>query len=421
MFESRLILVVDDIKSNIMFLTNILKARGYQVAIAQNGKDTLDFVQKRPPDLILLDIMLPDIDGYKVCKILKKDDKNRDIPVIFITALQEIEDMIKGFKVGAVDFITKPFLEEEVLCKVENHLKIIVANQELQNTNKWLETLFKNSTEPIILFDENYCAIDINDEFEKTFKFKLEELKGMTVDDIMNKSHKNSADKEATKILLSGKHIELEGTRYDKEGSPIECLIKGIPVVIDGKMVGGYVMYINIRKLKEKEEKILYISFHDYLTGLYNRRYFESQLKENNKPWKLPVSLIVADIDLLKRINDEYGHYEGDNSIKMIAGILKSVTRSSDIVARIGGDEFALILPESNEKIVKKIISRIEKKFKNINKQIDFNLSLSVGYAIKNNTEEDLNEVFKKADKNMYKNKNFKKKKSIDIYGADIL
>jgi diguanylate cyclase (GGDEF)-like protein len=105
----------------------------------------------------------------------------------------------------------------------------------------------------------------------------------------------------------------------------------------------------------------------------------------------------------------------------MIAGILKSVTRSSDIVARIGGDEFALILPESNEKIVKKIISRIEKKIKNINKQIDFNLSLSVGYAIKNNTEEDLNEVFKKADKNMYKNKNFKKKKSIDIYGADIL
>jgi len=118
------ILIVDDTPDNLRVLIEMLSEQGYTVRAASNGPRALSTAQKTPPDLILLDIKMPEMDGYEVCERLKADKQTRDIPVIFISALQEVADKVKGFSLGAVDYITKPFQTEEVLARVHTHLTL---------------------------------------------------------------------------------------------------------------------------------------------------------------------------------------------------------------------------------------------------------------------------------------------------------
>ena len=119
-----LILVVDDNTQNIQFLGNLLMAQEYEIGVAHNGVMALKFIEERLPDLILLDVMMPEMDGIEFCEILKKNTKYSHIPVIFLTAKTEIEDIVRGFEVGGVDYVTKPFIAEELLARVKTHLEI---------------------------------------------------------------------------------------------------------------------------------------------------------------------------------------------------------------------------------------------------------------------------------------------------------
>lgn len=132
------ILIVDDTPANLRLLTGILAEQGYKLRPASNGQMALQAAQVQPPDLILLDIMMPEMDGYQVCRILKTDERTRHIPVIFISALGETIDKVAAFLIGGVDYITKPFQVEEVLARVETHLTIGRLQQELQFKNQEL-------------------------------------------------------------------------------------------------------------------------------------------------------------------------------------------------------------------------------------------------------------------------------------------
>ena len=134
------ILVVDDTPQNLRLLAEILSDQGYQVRPVPNGKLALSAAQKMPPDLVLLDIMMPEMDGYQVCQQLKDYEATKDIPVIFISAINDVMDKVKAFGVGGVDFITKPFQVEEVLARIETHLKICSLQQSLQEKNQDLAT-----------------------------------------------------------------------------------------------------------------------------------------------------------------------------------------------------------------------------------------------------------------------------------------
>ncbi|WP_293128228.1 response regulator [Microcoleus sp. bin38.metabat.b11b12b14.051] len=134
------ILVVDDTPENLRLLAGILSEKGYQVRPVPNGKLALSAAQKMPPDLVLLDIMMPEMDGYQVCQQLKDYEATKDIPVIFISAINDVMDKVKAFGVGGVDFITKPFQVEEVLARIETHLKICSLQQSLQEKNQDLAT-----------------------------------------------------------------------------------------------------------------------------------------------------------------------------------------------------------------------------------------------------------------------------------------
>ncbi len=139
-FENKIpyILIVDDILKNLQVLGTILEEEGFEIAVANNGFEALDIIKNDLPDLILLDITMPDLDGYEVCKRLKAEERTNDIPVIFLTARTESEDIVNGFKIGGVDYITKPFKKEELLSRIKNHLELKFARVKLQQQNQEL-------------------------------------------------------------------------------------------------------------------------------------------------------------------------------------------------------------------------------------------------------------------------------------------
>jgi sigma-B regulation protein RsbU (phosphoserine phosphatase) len=138
-FTRESILVVDDKAENLHLLTRMLTERGYTVRAANNGYRALESVQASPPNIVLLDIRMPDMDGYEVCRQLKNDPGFHEIPIIFISALEEIRDKVKGFEVGGVDYITKPFQFEEVIARIETHLALRRYQKELENAKRKLE------------------------------------------------------------------------------------------------------------------------------------------------------------------------------------------------------------------------------------------------------------------------------------------
>ncbi|KPA13929.1 protein containing Signal transduction response regulator, receiver region [Candidatus Magnetomorum sp. HK-1] len=163
------ILIVDDIRENLRLLGDILTQKGYNVRPAPNGTRALSAVRTNPPDLILLDILMPDISGYEVCEQLKNDEKTRDIPIIFVSAVNEIVDKVKAFSLGGVDYITKPFQVEEVLARVETHLELVKLQKTLQHNNEQLlEEIHLRKEAENILRQKNEDLTATLDKLKKT-------------------------------------------------------------------------------------------------------------------------------------------------------------------------------------------------------------------------------------------------------------
>ena len=175
------------------------------------------------------------------------------------------------------------------------------------------------------------------------------------------------------------------------------------------KIIGAY---YDIDDTMKNQEKIEYLSYKDWLTSLYNRRYFENEIERLSMSRKLPISIIIGDMDNLKYINDTYGHKIGDEYLVQISKILKKITRKGEVVSRIGGDEFTVILTEVYEEDIKHFCKRVNNEIRNFNnkKLLPEELSISLGYALKTTIKENINEVFIKADFAMYEDKKRKVK-----------
>ena len=158
---------------------------------------------------------------------------------------------------------------------------------------------------------------------------------------------------------------------------------------------------------KRAEKKIKYISFHDILTDLYNRHFFEEEISRLNTPREYPVSIVIADINGLKFVNDTFGHSRGDKLLKDIAKILRSVSRKEDAVSRIGGDEFAIILPQSDENIARTFCNRVGNECKEYNRKSIHKpkLSIALGFVTQSGQYKSIDEALKKADERMYAEK----------------
>ena len=285
--------------------------------------------------------------------------------------------------------------------------KIKTQNQKLKKQKAYFEQLFKNSNEGIVLLNNKNQVLKCNQKFTEIFGYNESEIRMKDIDEFILSEDYIDEGKTFTNEVKKGNRITDEVIRKTKCGKNIHVSLNAFPIKLSADQIGIYAVYNDITKRKKEEEKIKFLSFHDQLTNLYNRRYFENEMERLNRSRKLPISIIVADIDDLKHINDSYGHKTGDKYIKKISDVINQTTRHEDIVARIGGDEFAIILPESDIEVAQKLCQRIKvncNQFKHSN-VLPEPLRISLGYATAQTEKQDLNETFKVADRNMYEDK----------------
>jgi diguanylate cyclase (GGDEF)-like protein/PAS domain S-box-containing protein len=269
------------------------------------------------------------------------------------------------------------------------------------------EALFRNSSDAIVRFDQNHEIIDINEKFTELFGYTIDEIYGKEVDSVVAPGEKFSEARELTQAVLSGNIACVEeSVRLGSDGKPRDVSVKGVAIVLNDKIIGGYGIYTDISQRKRAEKEILYINYHDQLTGLYNRRYFEEELRRLDTKRNLPISLIMADVNGLKLFNDAFGHTEGDRLLVKAAEAIRKELREDEIIARTGGDEFVILLPKTDMEEANRIIERIKASISNIRlKSIE--LSISFGLDTKYSTDQDINDILKNAEDHMYKNKLF--------------
>ncbi len=251
------ILIADDAAVNVKLVSEILKSR-YDIITAYDGSSCMKTASEQKPDLILLDVVMPDMNGYDVCRGLRSDPVTSHIPVIFITSRKDLDDVVMGFEAGGVDYITKPFNSAELIARVETHLALVSMSDDMRTYSESLEFISQQLL-------------------------------------------------EKTKLL--------------------DTMVRT-----------------------------------DFLTGLSNRRHILEQMKseEARMGRGTPVcSVIIADIDHFKKINDTYGHETGDLVLKTVAEIFRKNTRKQDVVARWGGEEFLFLLPETPGQAAFKLAEKI--------------------------------------------------------------
>jgi len=220
------ILVVDDTPENLRLLIGILREQGYKVRSASNGPRAIATAQMHPPGVILLDIMMPEMDGYEVCKRLKADERTREIPIIFISGLDEVLDKVKAFLLGGVDYITKPFQSEEVLARVQTHLTIRNQHQQLQEQQARFRALSNAAFEGIVIHDNGHI-LDVNQMIETMFGYSHAELIGKHVLDFVSPEHHELV---STHIRAGDeKPYEAQGIKKDGTVFPIEVQAKTMP------------------------------------------------------------------------------------------------------------------------------------------------------------------------------------------------
>ncbi len=282
--------------------------------------------------------------------------------------------------------------------------------QGLKEREEYYRVIFEGSGTAMIIVTEDHIITRVNHKFEKISGYRREEIEGkMKWTDFVHERDlpRMLSYNRMRKLDPHSVPREYEFTFLDRWKNKKYMLVN-VSVLPGGRILGSFT---DITGRKELEKKLLHLSFHDALTGIYNRCYFEEELTrlENNR--HLPVALIIADLDGLKQINDTLGHKMGDKYIRESANLLRSCVRKSDVVARIGGDEFGIILPSSDRDTVERVIHRMKNAMERYNsrKEREFSISISFGFAISERDKLDKDLLFREADKAMYKNKQRKK------------
>ncbi|WP_036480276.1 diguanylate cyclase [Myxosarcina sp. GI1] len=375
------ILIVEDLPESLQLLYSLLTKQGYNVTCLNDGQMALQAIENDLPDLIVLDIMLPTIDGYKVCEILKAQERTCHIPIIFLSGLDSEIDKVQAFKIGAADYISKPFFIEEVIARVQNQLKILSQYQELQATihqqlvsHQAIERQLKRSRN--LLYGVLDSSLDGVAVFEAVrdikgqiidFRWLLANTVAMmtvgeTKEGVIGKSlfAEKSPRNLFDKLFDSFVRVVENCTVLNKEYYYNSVALKTWIHVVAVKLGDGFAM--TFRDISERKQIEIALESanirlqsqvnYDSLTKVYNRRRFDEYIASE---WlrcareQQYISLILCDIDRFKAYNDTYGHVLGDRCLQQVAqGIDRGVQRPADLVFRYGGEEFAIVLPNTD-------------------------------------------------------------------------
>ncbi|MBC8059475.1 MAG: diguanylate cyclase [Clostridiaceae bacterium] len=301
--------------------------------------------------------------------------------------------------------------DKEILAEVyTRQLGMLItrkrAEDELYHEKTLTDAIFHSVPGMIYLYDDKNKLVRWNKKHEDITGYSSEELSKMSLLDWYK------GDEKSQKAVLEGISRAIEGGFGDaeaqlqkKDGTKVSMYFTASTLDLEGKKYFAGIA-VDIMERKKKEEEIFFLSYHDQLTGLYNRRFYEEELMRLDTVKSLPLTIVMGDVNGLKLINDSFGHVMGDKLLKKVAEVMTKGCRVDDIIARLAGDEFVIILPKTDAFEAEQVIKRITDL--SLNEKVgSINISISFGYDTKDNEEEKIEEIFKNAEDNMYKKKLF--------------
>ncbi|CAN1556669.1 PleD Response regulator containing a CheY-like receiver domain and a GGDEF domain [Rhabdaerophilaceae bacterium] len=438
------ILIVDDIFANIRLLEARLTAEYFTVVTAMNGPQALDICDRGECDVVLLDVMMPGMDGYEVCQRLKSAPATAHLPVIMVTALDSPADRLRGLQAGADDFLTKPINEVALLTRVRSLVRLKNLTDELRA--RAASSQHMGLPDPLSLAaaedGRNGRVLIVEDRANaaERMKIALEHHHTIDCDDQVSDLPVRLVDAGYDCVLLSLGLQNIDSLRLISQIRSGEKL-RHLPILVlaettdDARVLRALDMGVNdylirpidrnellaristqVRKkryqerLRENLQASMELAIVDPLTQLHNRRYFQSHLASMMNDGAMrgaAISLLVIDVDHFKAVNDRHGHDAGDEVLQECAARLKKVVRGIDIVARFGGEEFVIVMPDTEAYAASRVAERIRigieaKPFRIHSGKKELKLTVSIGVATAGESLSNPDSLFKRADEALY-------------------
>ena len=438
------ILIVDDEPLNVKLLAAMIPSDQYDTVRVFSGKEALKIVTDLRPDLILMDIMMPDLNGYELTRILKSDPESRDIPIVLVTAFGGADCEIKGLEAGADEFLNKPVNRTELLARTKSLLSLRQYKEQIKARTCSINSITserkgKNLSEndinlpSILIVEDNRidakliqsylhaeaCQIKIAEDGEEAISCAQQERIDVILLDLILPGINGY---QVCSILK-----EMEGTQNIQivaitSLSDLDSKLKSIELGVDDylvKPVNRHILRTRVKSLIKKKalldklcnryEMAVHSAITDKLTGLYNRRFFDYfldlEVKRSSRQ-KTSLALLLIDIDNFKRINDTFGHLSGDNVLNKFGKLLKTKIREIDMAARYGGEEFAVVMSNTGLKEAVKIADRIRQSIQAYSfAKENLTTTVSIGIALYPSDANSLNELIEKSDYALYKAK----------------
>ncbi len=438
------ILVVDDIETNVRLLEAKLTLEYYDVLTCGSGAAALELAAAHHPDIILLDVMMPDMDGFETCRRLKADPATRHIPVVLVTALDGREERIKGLEAGADDFVTKPIDDVVLLARMRSltRLKSIMDELRAREESGRRLGVDTDSAGRLRATGGRILLVDDDARQVKRIRSQLDGEHRLTVETDIEKGLAalrgpfdlviaNTASRGFDGLRLVAQSRSLESTRPlpvlavvdpHQRARMIKALELGandiLAAPIDVEELAARARTQVRRKryadfLRQKLDYSLEMAVTDALTGLHNRRYMAGQLQAlvgRASQGGEPVSLLMLDIDHFKAVNDGFGHDAGDEVLREFAVRLATKVRAVDLPCRMGGEEFVVVMPGTRLEDAVRIADRIRADMANapfpvMNGDAHLQITISIGVATTTGRDDTPDALLKRADEGVYEAK----------------
>ncbi|MBS0256518.1 MAG: PleD family two-component system response regulator [Proteobacteria bacterium] len=440
------VLVVDDIPANVKLLEARLLAEYFNVVTAEDGFKALAICDEEQVDIILLDIMMPGMDGFEVCERLKANPNTAHIPVVMVTALDQPSDRVRGLKAGADDFLTKPVNDLQLIARVKSLVRLKAVSDELRLR---AETARQIGIEEMLRSDglmQTPGRVLVADGRASSQERIVRALKPVAEVDAVTEPQAallkaagnpfelvivNSNFENYDPLRLCSQLRSLERTRFlplllVAEQGADDMVARALDLGVNdyilrpidpNELVARSLTQIRRKRCNEhlrlNLQHTMELAIVDGLTGLNNRRYLDNHLKilfDRAAVRGRPISICMTDIDRFKLVNDTYGHDVGDEVLREFAARIRSTVRGADLACRYGGEEFVVVMPDTPMELAASVAERLraiveDKPFYVRSIDRELSITASLGIATSSGAFGAPDEILKQADKALYEAK----------------
>lgn len=438
------VLVVDDIPANVKLLEAKLGAEYFDVVTANSGEQALGLIEKEQPDIVLLDVMMPGMDGFEVCKRIKSNPATAHLPVVMVTALDQVSDRVQGLEAGADDFLTKPVNDVALFARVRSLVRLKTMVDELRLRQATGESMGLSETaentfhEPLgrgrilIVEDREQNALRMSETLSPQHDIEIVpqtteaiiRAKGGDFDLVIASL---SLDKQDG-LRFCATLRSLDATRQTPilslvDEGDLKRMVRALDIGVNDYLmrpVERNELVARVRtqlrrkrfsdRLKQSLQLSLELAVTDQLTGLFNRRYMSRHLNtllgDNNSK---QVSFLMLDVDFFKQINDTYGHDVGDEVLREFANRISANVRGIDLACRFGGEEFVVVMPDTDMSFAYMVAERLRQSVADAPFEVSaaarqVPVTISIGVA-SSSTGDTPDVLLKRADQALYRAK----------------